>query len=169
MWSSADVRRRSRRVLMGLLAEDLLALPQDQSCWREHLPVSSVSPPGVRRSPAGGVRWIETVRRFGWPPTAYVTRERSRTSDALSCSVLAWISCRLSDALADVATLSPALHEQLGAPIAALHDVTGQLSASDYGRAPDRSELLASVNGAPNRRMWDERGFIRLRATPLMP
>ena len=57
--------------------------------------------------------------------------------------MLAWISRRLSGALADVVTLSPALHEQLGAPIAALHDVTGQLSVSDSDRSPDRSELLA--------------------------
>lgn len=57
--------------------------------------------------------------------------------------MLAWISRRLSSALADVVTLSPSLHEQLNAPIAALHDVTGQLSVSDPDRVPDRSELLA--------------------------
>lgn len=142
-WHPADVRRRSRRILLGLLADDLLTLPRTPNEWLEHLPAISASQFDICNSPAGGMRWVDTVRRCGWPPTAYVSRRRSRSMDTLPLSVLTWVSLRLSDVMADVATLSPELPTRLGAPVAALSRATSQITGGDAGRPPDRSELLA--------------------------
>lgn len=142
-WRPADVRRRSRRVLLELLADDILALPQTRSEWLEYLPAASASQWDIRCSPAGGTRWVDTVRRCGWPPTAYVGRRRSRSMDTTSLSVLTWVSRGLADVMDDVAVLSPELQTRLGASVAALLETTSQIDDGGSGRPPDRTELLA--------------------------
>lgn len=142
-WHPADVRRRSRRILLGLLAEDLLALPRTPGEWLEYLPAVSASQSGTHSSPAGGIRWVDTVRRRGWPPTAYVSRRRSRSMDTLPLSVLKWVSRRLDDVMADVVALSPEIQTRLGASVAALRQATSQIPSGDVGKPPDRSDLLA--------------------------
>ena len=142
-WRPADVRRRSRRILLGLLADDLLALPKTPSEWLEYLPATSTSRSDIRNSPAGGTRWVDTVRRYGWPSTAYVSRRRSRSMDTLPLFVLTWVSRRLVDVMADAVMLSPELQTRLGASVAALRQATSQIPDGDGGRPPDRSELLA--------------------------
>ncbi len=142
-WHPADVRRRSRRILLGLLADDLLTLPRTPNEWFEHLPAISASQFDICNSPAGGIRWVDTVRRCGWPPTTYVSRRRSRLMDTLPLSVLTWVSRRLSDVIADIATLTPELQTRLGVPVAALSQATSEITGDDVGRPPGRSELLA--------------------------
>ena len=143
-WHAADIRRRSRRILLGLLADDLLALPQVPGDWLEHLPAESTAQAGISNSPTGGMRWADTVRQYGWPPTSYVSRRRSWSIDTLPLSVLTWVSRRLADVMADVMTLSPELHARLGASVAALGKAASQIAVDeDAGKPPDRSELLA--------------------------
>ncbi len=144
-WRASDVRQRSRRILLELLTDDLLALPRTSGEWLEYLPVASVSQSAIRSSPAGGTRWVDTVRRCGWPPAAYVSRRRSRSPDTMPLSVLTWVSHRLADVMADVVALSTEFQPRLGASVAALQQATSQIIGGDVGGPPGRSELFALV------------------------
>ena len=160
-WRSEDVRRRSRRILLGLIEGDLLALPQTAREWLEYLPVTISTQSSLGSSPTGGTRWVETVRNYGWPPTGYVSRKRSRSMDSMPAVVLSWVSRRLSDFMADVVALSPELQTRLSASIDALHQVTVHISSSDIGTSPDRGDLLAlGHSGFPWRTLSKIAGLI---------
>lgn len=167
-WHPADVRRRSRRILLELVADDLLALPQTPRKWLEYLPATSASQSDVGSSPTGGTRWVDTVRRCGWPPAAYVSSRRSLSMDTLPLSVLAWVSRQLADAMADVVTLSPEFHTRLGASVTALRQATSQIPGGGVGRPPDRSEFLAlGHSGFPWRTVANiARLFLRAERDP---
>jgi hypothetical protein len=40
---------------------------------------------------AAATSWVDTRRRYGWPPTAFVVRHRDRVAHELLSSVLAWV------------------------------------------------------------------------------
>ena len=149
-WTPASVRRRSRRVLLGLLEDDLLALPRTYGEWAQYLPLESLSERGVHNAPRGGTRWGETVRRHGWPPAAFVTRTRSRLVDAAPLTTLSWVARKLSDCMADVHVVSPNLHLRLEGTVTGLNEAITQIGGYGESQPPDRSDLLALAHaGSP--------------------
>ena len=145
-WTPASVRRRSRRVLMGTLEDDLMTLPRTLGEWTEYLPLESVSERQVHCSPRSGTRWAETVRRYGWPPNSYITRTRSRQVNAEPMATLSWLAHKLSDFLADLCDASPDLCRRLEKPVVSLREATVQSSHYDNAHPPDRSDLLALMH-----------------------
>ena len=146
-WTPASVRRRSRRVLLGMLEDDLLALPSTLREWTAYLPLESVSRRQVHCSPRSGTRWAETVRRFGWPPSAYETRARSRQINAEPLATLAWLARRLTACVADVRDISPDLCRRLEEHVGGLSGAIAQTPGHGRECPPDRSELLALAHG----------------------
>ena len=146
-WTPASVRRRSRRVLLGMLEDDLLELPSTVRKWTDYLPLESVSERQVHCSPRSGTRWAETVRRYGWLPSAYETRARSRQINAEPLATLAWLARKLSDCVADVRDISPDLCRRLEGHVGGLNEATGQTPGHGRDHPPDRSELLALAHG----------------------
>ena len=143
MWTAADVRRRSRRVLLGLLESDIVALPDTLRQWAEYLPATVVTDRSVLRVVRGGTRWADTVRHCGWPATEYVSRRRSWSMDAVPLEALAWVSNKLSDCMDDIVTLSPELYRRLEQPVARLQQAASNTLGTDHKSIPERSDLLA--------------------------
>ena len=142
-WTIPNIRRRARRVLLEMLEPELLALPSTNRQWAQYLPIMLTSETASHISPRGAINWPATVRRYGWLPTRYIARTRSRSLDEIPLAVLAWVSARLSDHLGDVSIISPALASRLRPCIATLHQVTVPISSQAVPRTPDRIDLLA--------------------------
>ena len=144
-WSEGDLRRRARRVLLGLLEPELLALPSTERRWLQFLPITVQAERTVRNSPKGAVNWAATVRHFGWPPRRYASRAQRTTVDEVPVATLAWVSARLSDCLSDVASKSreTAQWVEQQQQVIALQNVKTRLVSGEAELQPDRTDLLA--------------------------
>lgn len=98
-WSDADVRARAMRMVVESVREHLLNWPTSIDDWLPHLPVSSIRESDITRTPHGRIDWLETTKRYGWPPVAYVTAKRYRNLSDVTIEVLAWTVERLKRAL----------------------------------------------------------------------
>ncbi len=149
-WSRSEIRRRSNRVLLGVVEPDLRTWPATAGEWADHLPPAVTSHRVVMRAPSGSVRWHETARRFGWPPTAYVGTHRSRAIDEVSVSTLAWLVNHLETAAADIKTSAPGIYGSVSAPLSAARTALAQLGSAQHPVPPDRTVLRSlAASGAP--------------------
>ena len=138
-WNERDIRHRGQRIALAQLADDLQLLPKSEREWADALPAASQSTKKVSAVPSGGTRWSETVRRHGWPPAAYAQRHRRRITDETALTALAWLSLRL-DEYGHACESSPALLEQIEAPISVMHRAVARLEDPNPIK-PDRSDL----------------------------
>lgn len=149
-WTLSEVRRRSNRVLLGMVEPELQTWPATPEGWSEHLPPAVSSHRTLMRAPAGSVRWAETVRRFGWPPTAYVGTLRSRAIDEVSVSTLGWLVAQLDAASSDIKGSAPDLHGRVMVPIDAARMALARLGLTGHPVVPDRSVMRSlAASGAP--------------------
>lgn len=149
-WSPAEIRRRANRVLLGLVEAELRTWPSTPDEWSDHLPPAVSARRVPMRAPVGSVRWAETVRRHGWPPSAYVGSVRSRSIDEVSVSTLAWLVSQLEQTLVDVRAGAPVLHDEVSPIVAAARAALDRSDLQGHSVTPDRTVLrsLAS-SGAP--------------------
>lgn len=148
-WTASDIRRRARIVALAQMGPDIQQLPTTVKQWGDILPQMSRFERLVSGSVRGGVRWAETARRFGWPPTEYVTRNQRRVPDELALTTLAWISQELNTFLEDAGLAAPALRQSQSAQAAALATAVSELGGVAPIR-PDRTDLLSlRASGAP--------------------
>lgn len=138
-WSERDIRQRGYRNALARVVEDLHRLPRSERDWASALPAASRSAAGISKSPSSGTRWSETARSHGWPPTAYATRHRSRTTDETALTVLAWLAQKL-DEYRRACQNSPALLERIGPPICVMHRAVARLEDPNPVK-PDRTDL----------------------------
>jgi hypothetical protein len=150
-WSSADIRHRSRRVLLELVAEHLDLWPRKPDEWARHLPITVEAERLRLRVPTGSIRWAETARRYGWPPRGYVAAHRRHSPDDVAVSALRWLVGALKGALADVAADARRLAARVRPAIEAA-DVALTRLPGPYRTAvaPDRAVLRSLItSGAP--------------------
>lgn len=150
-WTSADVRRRANRVLLGKLDPLFKRWPKRAGQWLDYLPAARTQKRVVEPTPFSGVNWAESRRNFGWPPSAFSGRYAERSADMLSVQVLRWSLSRLKTIWLDVRRVHPdtllASNEQFEAALALLS--LEPLASSTEGR-PARSDLVAlRREGAP--------------------
>lgn len=138
-WSERDIRQRGQRNALAQLSDDLQRLPRSERQWASALPAASRSAREVSKVPSAGIRWSETVRRHGWPPAAYATRHRRRTTDETALTVLAWLARRL-DAYRHSCQSSPALLKRIEPPIRMMHQAVARLEDPNPVK-PDRTDL----------------------------
>lgn len=139
IWSERDIRQRGQRIALAQLADDLQRLPHSEREWADALPAATRSTQKISMAPSAGIRWPETVRRHGWPPTAYVHRHRPRVADETALTVLAWLSLRL-DEYSDACKSSPILRERIARPISVMHRAVACLDDPNPVQ-PDRADL----------------------------
>ncbi len=148
-WTAADIRRRASRVLLGLLEPICQDWPTTSLRWEEFLPSSTVSEPSEMRVPAGGVNWLETRRRHGWPPRSFSGRSRRRVVDEVTLQTLAWLTVELQRVVADVRPQSPTTAERMADRLAVIDSTLAEWADIAPAR-PDRLDLLAlSSSGYP--------------------
>lgn len=144
-WSDRDIRARAEFVLFRELLPELGRWPTSWTRWADALPARSLVGREHATSPRGAVQWVETRRRYGWPPGAFVERNRRRIADPELTSVLAWVLGRVVE-LGGVArglepTAGAAIERQLTAAAGAL-DVDPLAFAP--GGVPRAEELRAA-------------------------
>lgn len=105
-WSSSDVRRRARRILLERLIPTVRALPTSTSAWLDALPAESRRHRATTTLPVGRIDWPRTRLR-GWPPTRFVTASRTRTPDEVLVTTLSWAGRRILDVVKDATSLLP--------------------------------------------------------------
>lgn len=142
-WSSSDVRRRARRILLERLIPTVRALPTSTSAWLDALPAESRRHRATTTVPVGRIDWPRT-RLGGWPPTRFVTSRRSRTPDEVLVTTLAWAGGRVLDVVKDATSLLPGGGDPIAVQLETLRrllDVRPLVDAEPV--APGRPELAA--------------------------
>jgi hypothetical protein len=141
-WSASDIRRRARRVLLGLLDPLIAAWPSSSLAWEEHLPSTSRAEKRVSRIPSGSVNWRETHRTSGWPPREYSLRTRRRATDEVALGTLVWVSNRIRNVAADARPLAPATAVRVEGKLDAVDGALAGHSSRELPR-PGRLDLLS--------------------------
>lgn len=141
-WTAADVRRRARRVLLGLLDPVTEQFPRTRGAWDEYLPSSTISERDVLRVPTGGVDWRETRRRHGWPPREYAARSRRRIIDEVAVGTLAWLARELGFVIDDTRSQSSQTADQVAERVAVINEALAPWTEVAPAR-PDRLDLLS--------------------------
>jgi hypothetical protein len=142
-WNATDVRLRAQRVLLGRLEPLLHELPASLAQWQEVIPVTSEAEDLVSTAPRGRVNWAATVRRFGWPPTAFEHRRRYRVQDETALTTLAWMAGRLAEFLGAANQGAPNLAARVASPIECMTAAAAILLGDTAPSQPDRSDLLS--------------------------
>ncbi|KAA0079056.1 hypothetical protein CIW52_28890 [Mycolicibacterium sp. P9-64] len=90
-WRPEDTALRADLMLFLDLVPLISRLPRSVRQWSDLLPAQSRRRQAVADSPSGATSWVDTRRRYGWPPSAFVNRHRERVAHELLSSVLAWV------------------------------------------------------------------------------
>lgn len=150
VWSERDIERRAMRVLLEKIEPELSRLPPDAKKWSEHLPVTTESSREVSPRPRAPTDWAGTVRRYGWPPRAFVGRPRSRVHDQTTVRVLTWTAQHLQKMVRDVDPVARQLVDRVRPVVVAM------VQAVDLGenearlKRPDRADIHSLAgSGAP--------------------
>jgi hypothetical protein len=154
-WDDKSIRSRAGRILLEHIRADLQRWPQSLEEWLPHLPIASTGQTLVSQLPHGRVDWRETMRQFGWPARAYVTRLREREIADVTVSTLAWTVAaldRLATAARDAGTLDNS-EEEIYVPLAAARAALALTDVPDDLPRPDRHDLESlRTSGRP----WSE-------------
>lgn len=150
-WTRRDVERRAHRVLFARLLPSLAGFPSRVSAWLDSLPAETVRAREVTQAPNSGTSWPRTRITFGWPPTGFTGRVKSRVADTLLVTTLRWVADSLlpvwSDALSVDSTVDRAVRGQVES-LRALTRVDPLASA--VGTRPYPGDLKAILHeGAP--------------------
>ena len=143
LWSPEDVRRRLNRVLLGLVRDQVAALPRSARRWDEALPAETVVRRLTAAVPAGRVDYVRT-RLAGWPPQSFVVRQRSRIPEELLTAATAWTLCRLGQVARDAKLLGSEDPKQLAPQLDAARAALELPTLSDVDRVqPHPADLVA--------------------------
>jgi hypothetical protein len=149
-WTERDIRRRAGRVLLGLMEPAILSLPSSAEEWAENLPISTESRRAVSRILIMPTDWVQTSRRFGWPPDRFIGRPRERIRDESVLQTLVWTANTLERLTRDSGVLGPDLTERLTPQIGALVNVCKTELNDVTGIRPDRLDLMSlRASGRP--------------------
>jgi hypothetical protein len=106
-WRPEDTQFRADLMLFLELVPLISQLPPGVQRWIDLLPAQSRSRQTVAQAPTGGTSWIETRRRHGWPPTAFVIKRRDRVAHELLSSVLAWTGAQVLRLAQSASSIDP--------------------------------------------------------------
>ena len=147
-WAPQEIERRAMRIVLLECAPLLSRWPKSRREWDRFLPALTVRRRSWSSSPSGRVDWAKTRRR-GWPPQSFAVRQRSRSSDQLALSVLAWTIERLSTMLREADSLPSSqiqdfaqIPSDLRATAMAASPLLAELAATD-GTPPSYDDLTA--------------------------
>lgn len=142
-WTERDVTRRAHRVLLERLQPHLVRWPSRLSEWSNALPAVTRAHRVTSNRPLRPTDWAQTIRRHGWPPAAFIGRQRTTQADELLLATLRWTLPRLlttfRHASAVLADAAAAVQPQATAAQRLLDEYVGLEDAP----APTDADLLA--------------------------
>jgi hypothetical protein len=110
---------------------------------------------------------MDTRRRYGWPPSAFVNRHRERVAHELLSSVLAWVGGEVLRLSRRASTIDDAAPTSVSGQLDALSGVFDVGLVSSGADAPRPSELAAvEREGAVWRRLVDVARRLRAASLP---
>jgi hypothetical protein len=143
-WSRVDVLRRAQRVLFSLVEPVVSAWPTSVRTWLDALPAESMHVRALAVTPTSGTSWPETRRRFGWPPTAFSLRARSRVADSLLVTTLRWTLEALLEVHEGASLIEPTIGRDVRRQLDAARELLQwEPVAGAQGQVPGLLELNA--------------------------
>lgn len=146
-WSDTDVRARAMRMVVESVRPSLGKWPMTVDEWLAFLPVSSIRENAATLTPNGRIDWLATTKRFGWPPSAYVTSKRSRNLSDRTIEVLAWTVEKLKQVVTQVQSRNNWFDVQLDNVLGAAVDALGYCATPEKPTRPDFQDLKALASG----------------------
>lgn len=149
-WTERDIRRRASRVLLGRMEQVILHLPSTAAEWAQHLPISMESHKTTSRRLVHPTNWAETSRRFGWPPSQFVSNPKARIPDESALTALVWTANALKRLVREAQPLGKALVGRIIPTVKALVEVAGSELTDVTSLRPDRLDLMSlRTSGRP--------------------
>jgi hypothetical protein len=166
-WRPEDTQLRADLMLFLELVPLIERLPGSVRRWIDLLPAQSRRRVSVGETPTGATSWVETRRRYGWPPSAFVSRPRDRVAHELLSSVLAWVSGEVLRLARRASTIDDAVASGVSGQLDSLSGVF-DIGLVEPGAAEPRPSELAAVEreGAVWRRLVDVARRLRAASAP---
>ena len=142
-WKRQDIVRRANRVLLEKMEPFILNWPSTLRQWEAFLPATALSESQISDRPRGTVNWLHTYRKFGWPPSHYLTKTRNRDFGGVAITVMGWLSKQLKDIERDVRELSSVLVDRVADQTRVLSQVVEEHSLHSEFAVPDNFEIRA--------------------------
>jgi hypothetical protein len=166
-WRPEDTALRADLMLFLDLVPLISRLPASVRQWSDLLPAQSRRRSAVADTPSGATSWVDTRRRYGWPPSAFVVRHRDRVAHELLSSVLAWVGGEVVRLSRRASTIDDAVASSVSGQLDALSAVFDVGLVSPGADAPRPSELAAvEREGAVWRRLVDVARQLRAASAP---
>ncbi|MDT5298473.1 MAG: hypothetical protein QOG79_1715 [Mycobacterium sp.] len=155
-WRPEDTQLRADLMLFLDLVPLIERLPRSIRQWSDLLPAQSRRRQAVADTPSGATSWVDTRRRYGWPPSAFVVRHRDRVAHELLSSVLAWVGGEVLRLSRRASTIDDAVAYGVAAQLDSLAGVFDIGLVGPGADEPRPSELAAvEREGAVWRRLVD--------------
>jgi hypothetical protein len=110
-------------VLFAKMLPQLQLWPTDVRDWLDALPAETRTRRELANAPLRGTAWADTRRRFGWPPTQYVTRVRERIADEFLLTTFRWTLEQLLETRTDAVRLAARIADPVQLNLAAAEKV----------------------------------------------
>jgi hypothetical protein len=166
-WRPEDTQLRADLMLFLDLVPLIQRLPGSARQWIDLLPAQSRRRQAVADTPSGATSWVDTRRRYGWPPSAFVNRHRDRVAHELLSSVLAWVGDEVLRLARRASVIDSAVSGRVSSQLDSLSRVFGVGLVAPGAGEPLPSELAAvEREGAVWRRLVDVARRIRSASAP---
>ena len=166
-WRPEDTQLRADLMLFLDLVPLIERLPGSARQWIDLLPAQSRRRQAVADTPSGATSWVDTRRRYGWPPSAFVNRHRDRVAHELLSSVLAWVGGEVLRLARRASVVDSAVSDRVSSQLDSLSRVFGVGLVEPGAGEPLPSELAAvEREGAVWRRLVDVARRIRSASAP---
>jgi hypothetical protein len=166
-WRPEDTQMRADLMLFLDLVPLVERLPDSPRSWIDILPAQSRRRILVGESPTGATSWVETRRRYGWPPSAFVIKRRDRVAHELLASALSWVGSEVLRLARIASSIDPASTVPV---VAQLRSLSAAFEAGliETGAEEPRPSELAAVEreGVMWRRLVDVARRIRAASAP---
>ncbi|MBB5164195.1 hypothetical protein [Mycobacterium sp. AZCC_0083] len=166
-WRPEDTALRADLMLFLDLVPLISRLPGSVRQWSDLLPAQSRRRQAVADAPSGATSWVDTRRRYGWPPSAFVNRHRDRVAHELLSSVLAWVGGEVLRLSRRASTIDDGVASGVSGQLDSLSAVFDVGLVSPGADEPRPSELAAvEREGAVWRRLVEVARRIRAASMP---
>jgi hypothetical protein len=166
-WRPEDTALRADLMLFLDLVPLIERLPVSVRQWSDLLPAQSRRRQAVADAPSGATSWVDTRRRYGWPPSAFVNRHRERVAHELLSSVLAWVGGEVLRLSRRASTIDDGVASGVSGQLDSLAAVFDVGLVSSGADEPRPSELAAvEREGAVWRRLVEVACRIRAASMP---
>ncbi|MDT5327324.1 MAG: hypothetical protein QOF25_4476 [Mycobacterium sp.] len=166
-WRPEDTQLRADLMLFLDLVPLVERLPTSVRQWIDLLPAQSRRRQAVADTPSGATSWVDTRRRYGWPPSAFVNRHRDRVAHELLSSVLAWVGGEVLRLARRASSIDSSVVDRVSAQLDSFARVF-DIELVERGAGEPRPSELAAIEreGAVWRRLVDVARRMRAASAP---